>query len=262
MDIMFGQYANIDTRLHKLHPITKLFGLIVGIVVTFLFTNFYMYVVQFVLLCIFLLWARVPLQIIGRSLWNIRFLFVFLFLFNIFFIRDGEPIWQWGILGIYPNALLVTLNLLMRVLLLTTYSVVFTLSTNPLDLSTALSSMFSFMGNGAHIFGMIIAIALRFIPTLQSEAQKIMKAQTSRGAQFTTGSLVRRAKDVVTLLVPLLVIAFSRADTLAVAMELRGYDPNETRTQFRALVWQRVDTIACVCIVCYLAIAIGLKTVL
>jgi len=262
MDIMFGQYANIDTFLHKLHPVTKLLGLVVLIVVTFIYTSFYIYLGQFLLLCLLLVWARVPWQIVFRSLWRLRYLFLFLFIFNIIFIRDGVPLWQWGFIGIYPKALILTLTLVMRVLLLTTYSVVFTLTTNPLDLSTAFSDVFGFLGNGAHIFGMILTIALRFIPTLQSEAQKIIKAQTSRGAQFSSGSIVRRAKDIVSLLVPLLVIAFSRADTLAVAMELRGYNPNESRTQFRVLQWQQLDTLICLLIGTYFIGAIGLKVML
>jgi len=259
MDIMFGQYANINTALHKLHPVTKLFGLIIFIIVTFLYSDFYAYVVQLFLLVFLLLWTKVPLQIIARSLWNIRYLFLFLFIFNILFIRDGTPLWQWGVIGIYPKALLLSVNLLLRVALLTTYSVVFTLTTNPLDLSTAISNLFFFLGNSAHIFGMILAIALRFMPTLQSEANKIMKAQRSRGARFVSGTILQRAKDVVTLLVPLLVIAFSRADTLAVAMELRGYNPNEARTQFRTLHWQKQDTIVCLFLCIYVFVAIIVK---
>jgi energy-coupling factor transport system permease protein len=256
MDIMFGQYANIKTTLHKLHPVTKLFGLIIFIIVTFLYSDLFAYVVQLMLLVLLLFWTKVPLRVVGRSLWNIRYLFVFLFIFNLLFIRDGTPLWQWGFIGIYPRALLLSVNLLLRVVLLTTYSVVFTLTTNPLDLSTAISNLFAFLGNGAHIFGMILAIALRFMPTLQSEANKIMKAQRSRGARFVSGTLLQRAKDVVTLLVPLLVIAFTRADTLAVAMELRGYDPNEARSQFRTLRWRRQDTFVCLLLCIYLIVAI------
>jgi len=256
---MFGQYANIDTFLHKLHPLTKLLGLIVFIVTTFLYANFYVYLAQFIVLCVLLALCRVPVQIILRNLWNIRYLLLLLFIFNVVFIRDGTPLWQWGIFGLYPDAIALTVNLVMRVLLLTTYTLAFTLTTNPLDLATALTDLFSFMGNGAYIFGMILAIALRFIPTLQSEAQKIMKAQTSRGAHFSEGTILQRARDLITLLIPLLVISFSRADTLAIAMELRGYNPNEPRTQFRQLTWKRIDTVVCTFLILYLFIVIAFK---
>lgn len=259
MNIMFGQYLNVDTFLHKLHPLTKLFGLVVFIMVTFLANSFYLYLFQFALLCIILLLTKMPFKILGWSLWNVRYLFLFLFLFNLLFIRAGEPLWYWGVFAVYPQSLLLTINLVLRLLLLTSYAMLFTFTTKPLDLSIALEERFAFLGNNAHILGMILAIALRFIPTLQEEATKIMKAQMARGATFTQGSLFHRAKHLVSLLVPLFIISFGRAETLAVAMELRGYNPNKPRTKFRTLQWALRDTYVMFGICVYGIAVISLK---
>jgi len=243
MNAVLGQYADLDTFFHKLHPLSKLLAMLILIVVTLVYANIYFYLIQFVALCLILLIAKLPLKIIFRSLWSVRYLFLFLFFFNVLFLRDGEAIWQWGWLAIYPKTLVVTINLVMRLLLLTSYATILTLTTKPLDLTNALEDKLSFLGNNAHILGMILAIALRFIPTLQGEAYKIMKAQTSRGASFSQGNIFKRAKHIISLLIPLFIISFSRADTLAIAMELRGYDPNQPRTKLYNVVWQKKDTI-------------------
>lgn len=261
MNAVLGQYAELDTFFHKLHPLTKLMGLFVLILITLLYSNIYFYLAQIALLCLVLLLAKLPLKIIAKGLWSVRHLFIFLFIFNVIFLRDGEPIWQWGIFALYPKTLLVTVNLIMRLLLLTSYATILTLSTKPLDLTTAIEEKLSFLGDFAHVLGMILSLALRFIPTLQDEAYKIMKAQTSRGADFAGGSIMKRAKHIISLLIPLFVISFNRADTLAVAMELRGYDPNEKRTKFRNLSWQRVDAIISIIMVGYAVFAIAMKII-
>ena len=261
MNATFGQYVDYDSFFHKLHPLTKLYSLFMLITVTLLYANIYFYVGQLIMLCLLLVLGKLPLRIIGKSLWSIRFLFIFLFVFNVIFIREGTPIWQWGILAVYPKTFLVTGNLVLRLLLLTSYATILTMTTKPLDLTNALEKELSFFGNGAHILAMILSIALRFIPTLQGEAYKIMKAQSSRGASFTDGNIFKRMHHLVTLLIPLFVISFSRADTLAVAMELRGYDPNAPRSKYRILTWKRVDTIVLSCVAIYTVLAIIMKCI-
>lgn len=260
MNSVIGQYVDLDTFVHRLHPMTKLLSLICLIAVTLMFSDFYIYLVQFILLLGFLKLAKLPLRIIARSLWGVRFLFLFIFIFNVIFIQEGALLWQWSFIKVYSQTLTLSVNLVSRLLLLTSYAMILTLSTKPLDLTYALEQKLQRFGSIAHILAMILAIALRFIPTLQEEAHKIIKAQKARGASFEEGSIIQRAKHLVSLLIPLFIISFNRAEVLAVAMELRGYDPNEKRTQYHVLLWQQRDRIVSLCIVTYalLVISIGI----
>ena len=259
MSSVLGQYLDIDTPLHRLHPITKMAGLLIMMTVTLLFSTPTLYLVQLGILLGILLITRMPLSILVKSLWSVRFIFFFIFIFNMLFVRAGTPIWQFSIFAIYPQTLVLSFNLVMRLLLLTSYATLLTLTTKPLDLTYAIESLLKPFGNIGHIIGMILSIALRFIPTLQEEAYKIMKAQQSRGANFSSGSLVKRAKHLVSLLIPLFVISFNRAETLAIAMELRGYDPDGVRTRYHVLNWSKYDVLAAIFLIIYIVLAIGGK---
>ncbi|GBU10924.1 energy-coupling factor transporter transmembrane protein EcfT [Erysipelotrichaceae bacterium] len=259
MHAVIGQYLDLDTFLHRLHPMTKFFGLICVMLVTLLFSDLYIYMIQGVLLVLLLLFVKMPLIIIVKSLWSVKYIFIFIFIFNILFLRIGTPIWQLGWLAIYPETFVKTLQLVFRLLLLTTYAQLLTLTTKPLDLTYAIEKELSPLGNIAHIIGMILAIALRFIPTLQDEASKILRAQQSRGARFDSGPLIKRATHLISLLIPLFLISFNRAETLAIAMELRGYDPDGVRTHFTELKKEQRDKIVVFILICYVLLAVIYK---
>jgi ABC-type cobalt transport system, permease component CbiQ and related transporters len=259
MNVVIGQYADIDTFLHKLHPMTKLLGVFILISITLLFASLPLYLLQIAILVVFLLLVRLPLTIMLKSLWSAKFLFIFIFIFNMIFVREGTPIWQWGILAVYPRTIIITVQLVLRLLLLTSYATILTLTTKPLDLTYAIEDRLGFLGIYAHIFGMILSIALRFIPTLQEETDKIMKAQKSRGATFDEGKLFKRIQHIVALLIPLFIVAFNRAEVLSTAMEIRGYNPEATRTRYHVLEWQQKDNIICLFLCCYLIGAILIK---
>ena len=261
MNAVLGQYVDLDTFLHRLHPMTKIIALVCFMLVTLLFSNLTLYLVQLAALILLLLVTKMPVSILGKSLWSVRFIFIFISIFNLLFLRDGVAIWQWGFLAIYPGTFIITINLVLRLLLLTSFAALLTLTTKPLDLTYAIEQNLRPLENFAHIIGMILAIALRFIPTLQEEAQKIMKAQQSRGARFDSGNIFSRAKHLVSLLIPLFLISFNRAEVLAMAMELRGYDPDGQRTSFRTLVWQKQDMIVITCMILYTLSAIGFKII-
>lgn len=262
MNTVLGRYLNIDTFLHRLHPTAKLIALFVLMTITLMFQSITAYLIQIAVLILILIASRMPLSVLWKSLWSIRYLFLFILIFNVLFIRMGTPIFEWGFIKVYSETLTFSIGLVLRLLLLTSYASLLMLTTKPLDLTYAIELMLSRFGNIGHIVGMILSIALRFIPTLQEEAYKIMKAQQSRGANFSSGSLLKRSKHFVSLLIPLFVISFSRAETLAIAMELRGYDPDGTRTRYHILHWENKDTLVTVLVVAGLIGTILLKMLL
>ncbi|MGL5042639.1 MAG: energy-coupling factor transporter transmembrane component T family protein [Culicoidibacterales bacterium] len=259
MQAIIGQYVDIDTYLHRLHPLTKMIMLIILMMGTLLYTSLFFYIGQLLMLIVLLLVTGLPLKILGKSLWGVRFIFIFIFIFNLIFVRSGEPLLQWSIFAIYPETITITINLVLRLLLLTSFATLLTLTTKPLDLTYALEKALHPLGNLAHILGMILSIALRFIPTLQQEAHKILKAQQSRGATFDSGNIFTRAKHLVSLLIPLFLISFNRAEILAYAMELRGYDPEAVRTRYQILLWSKQDTITTITATIYMLTIITTK---
>lgn len=259
MGTVLGQYLDINTPLHRMNPITKMIGLVIMMTVALMFNTITAYLIQISVLIFILIITRMPLSILGKSLWSVRFIFIFIFIFNMLFLRQGTPIWQFGFLALYPETLIITSNLVLRLLLLTSYATLLTLTTKPLDLTYAIEQMLKPFGNLGHVVGMILSIALRFIPTLQEEAYKIMSAQQSRGATFNSGGIMARSRHLVSLLIPLFIISFARAETLAVAMELRGYNPDGVRTHYHVLTWNKIDVTAFIFLGIYLAVALAMK---
>jgi energy-coupling factor transport system permease protein len=176
----------------------------------------------------------------------IKYLLIFMTVINIFVIKTGEPVISIGFVTIYFDALIHTLFLVVRLVLLILYSSLLTLTTTPMELTDGIESLlkpFEKIKVPAHEIAMMISIALRFIPTLIEETDKIMKAQTSRGVEFSEGKLKDKVMAIVSLLIPLFVSAFKRADELANAMEARGYRGGEGRTKFRELKWGLNETL-------------------
>ncbi|MDX9872054.1 MAG: energy-coupling factor transporter transmembrane component T [Clostridia bacterium] len=252
-DITIGQYVPGESSIHKMDPRTKIIAVVIYMVGLFLANNFdgYVLVTFFTFGVMFL--SRIPLLMLlkgVRPLWII----VVLTLGIHFFMTEGAPIWQWGILKITAEGLKMGIFMALRLVYLVLITSLLTLTTTPILLTDGIESVLKrLFVPVAHELAMMMTIALRFIPTLIEETEKIMKAQQARGADFESGGLMTRARSLIPLLVPLFLSSFRRADELAMAMEARCYRGGENRTRMKALKMQSRDLIAFLMIILFAA---------
>ncbi len=237
-NITLGQYYPMDSAVHKLDPRVKILLLIAFVVSIFLATHLIAYipVALYILLAAWL--SKLPIKLLLKGLKPLRFLLIFTFLLNLFFQSGQTPLLDLGFAVITKEALISSIHFSLRLILLVTGSSLLTLTTTPVSMTDGMERLLSplrVIHFPAHEMAMMMTIALRFIPTLLEEADKIMKAQSARGASFDTGNLIARAKAMVPLLVPLFVSAFRSAGDLAMAMEARCYHGGEGRTRLRVL---------------------------
>ena len=258
-NITMGQYYPVDSRVHRLDPRIKLILTIVFIVIVFLAKTFagYAVILAFVYLVSHL--ANVPFRMLLRGLKPLRLIIILTFLLNLFF-TTGETTWlSFWIIRITKEGFLQAAFYSLRLVFLVIGTSLLTLTTSPVSLSDAIELLLSPLKKirfPAHELAMMMTIALRFIPTLLEETDKIMKAQMARGADFESGNLLSRAKAMVPLLVPLFVSAFRRAGDLAMAMESRCYHGGEGRTRLRVLKISKHDWYACGAMAALLALII------
>jgi energy-coupling factor transport system permease protein len=257
-DITLGQYYPEYSLIHKLDPRFKIVATLVYIVSLFLVGDFIGY--AFVALCqgAIIALSRVPLRFILRGLRPIMIIIIFTFVLNMF-MTGGETLVKLGPLSVTREGLYNAAFMALRLIFLIIGSSLLTLTTKPIKLTDGIESLlkpFKPLGLPAHELAMMMTIALRFIPTLLEETDKIMKAQMARGADFETGSLIRRAKALIPLLVPLFVGAFRIAQDLAMAMEARCYRGGDGRTKLNALKFRRRDILAALIVLLYLALMI------
>jgi energy-coupling factor transport system permease protein len=264
-NITMGQYYPVDSKVHRLDPRIKLILTIVFIVAVFLAKTFVGYVILFLFVYGVSRLANVPFKMLLRGLKPLRLILILTFLLNLFF-TTGETVWvEFWIIKITKEGFLQALFYSLRLAFLVVGTSLLTLTTSPVALSDGIEMLLSPLKKihfPAHELAMMMTIALRFIPTLLEETDKIMKAQMARGADFESGNLVSRAKAMVPLLVPLFVSAFRRAGDLAMAMESRCYHGGEGRTRLRVLKLTRNDGIACLVMLLLLALIILEKTLL
>jgi energy-coupling factor transport system permease protein len=234
--------------LHRLDPRTKIiitFFLVIGL---FFIDSFWGYGAAALYIGLAVLLSQIPARFLFRGLRPVLAIIILTFILNSF-MTEGEPIWQWGFLVLTKDGLVRGGMLAVRLILLIVGTSILTLTTSPISLTDGLESLLKpgkKIGVPAHELAMMMTIALRFIPTLLEEAEKIMKAQMARGADFESGNLIQRAKSLLPLLVPLFVSAFRRADELAVAMEARCYRGGEGRTKLNLLMFKMADYLALV----------------
>ena len=242
-----GQYFPGNSPVHRMDPRAKI-GLTVALIAAiFLAQGFVAYAVYLLFIVLCAKAAEVDMKFIVRGIKPILFIVLFTFVLNVLFQKEGTVLWRWAFITITREGLRKAVFMAFRLVLLVMASQLLTLTTSPIALTDGLESIMkplSRVGFPAHELAMIMAIALRFIPTLMEETDKIMKAQKARGADFETGKLIDRAKALLPLLVPLFVSAFRRADELAIAMESRCYHGDEGRTRMKQLRWQTRDTLA------------------
>ena len=245
-NIMIGQYFPGDSFLHRMDARVKILLLLILLIEVFVFTSAPVYLLMTGITFLLIMTSKVPVRMVLRSLKPLWWIILFTFVLHLFSHpgREIYRIWQFVVTqeGVEQGALISV-----RLMLLIILSTLLTFTTSPLKLTDALESLlspFKRLGLPAHELAMMMTIALRFIPTLISETDKIMKAQQSRGADFVTGSIMSRLKNMVPILVPLFLSAFRRADDLALAMEARCYRGGEGRTRMKEMKLGRLDYVA------------------
>ncbi|WP_026493627.1 MULTISPECIES: energy-coupling factor transporter transmembrane component T family protein [unclassified Butyrivibrio] len=259
-DITLGQYYQTDSTLHRLDPRVKIVATLVYIVSLFVVDNFIGYIIAAAFLATAIVLSKVPVKFIFKGMRAIYMLLVITMVFNLF-LTPGEPLVSFWKLKITKEGLKIAIMMGVRLVFLITGSSLMTLTTTPNQLTDGLESLMKPLKKlhvPVHEISMMMSIALRFIPILMEETDKIMKAQMARGADFESGSLVQRAKSLIPLLVPLFISAFRRANDLAMAMEARCYRGGEGRTKMKPLIYHGTDFAAYLVILLYLCLMIAI----
>ena len=257
-DITLGQYYRADSLLHRLDPRVKLVATFMFIISLFIAKNFIGYILAAMFLISGIALSKVPPKFIFRGMKTIFFLLLITMIFNLFLTPGKELVSFWKITITYEGIGMAVM-MAIRLIFLITGSSLMTLTTTPNNLTDGLERLLrplKVFRVPVHEISMMMSIALRFIPILMEETDKIMKAQMARGADFESGSIINRAKSLVPLLVPLFISAFRRANDLAMAMEARCYRGGDGRTKMKPLIYQKRDRIAYLVIVLYLVLII------
>lgn len=257
-DITIGQYYQTDSVIHRLDPRVKLGGTLLYIITLFLIGNIWGYFLATLVLATVIKLSRVPFGFMIRGMRAIAFLLVITVVFNMF-LTPGKPIFSFWIITLTWEGLRTAVFMGWRLCLLLIGSSLMTLTTTPNHLTDGLEKSLkplNKIGVPVHEIAMMMSIALRFIPILLEETDKIMKAQIARGADFESGNLIQKAKAMVPLLVPLFISAFRRANDLAMAMESRCYRGGEGRTKMKPLIYKKADKIGYACVLVAMAVMI------
>ena len=257
-DLTLGQYYHAESVIHKLDPRVKLGGTLLFIVSLFFFENYLGYVIAALFLALVIKLSTVPFKFMVRGMRSILMLLLITVVFNLF-LTPGTPLVSLWKLTITAEGLDLAVTMAIRLVLLIIGSSIMTLTTTPNNLTDGMEKMMRplrVFKVPVHEVAMMMSIALRFIPILLEETDKIMKAQIARGADFESGNLINRAKAMVPLLVPLFISAFRRANDLAMAMEARCYRGGDGRTKMKPLVYQKRDYLAYGCVTAYLVVGI------
>lgn len=260
-EITLGQYYPSNSILHHLDPRVKLVGTLVYIVTLFLVRGLIGWIVATVVLGILIGLSKVPFKYILKSMKPILFILIITVIFNLL-LTPGTNVWSFGVLHITKEGINVAVKMALRLSYLVMGSSIMTLTTTPNSLTDAMESLFGFLKYikvPVHEISMMMSIALRFIPILMEETDKIKKAQMARGADFESGNFIQRMKAMIPLLVPLFVSAFRRANDLAMAMEARCYHGGDHRTRMKPLRYAKRDGIAYALLGCYLAAVIVIR---
>ncbi len=260
-DITLGQFVAGNSVIHRLDPRTKIGMMILYIVMTFLVKDIWFMSIPFLYLVLELILSGISLRYILNSLKPIRFLLILMFLLNLFFTK-GEHVWlDLGFWQLTGEAVLQSCFLAVRIILLVAGASMLTLTTSPIALTDGIERLFAplkIFHFPAHELAMMMTIALRFVPTLMDESEKIRNAQMSRGADFESGNIFKRVKSMIPILIPLFVSSFRKADELAIAMESRCYHGGEGRTRMHQLKFRLADLLAILITFAFVAVLIVL----
>ena len=257
-DITIGQHFPGNSVLHRCDPRLKIVATIAYIVVLFVASNPLGIALALALLAALYRMAKIPLRLILKSLKPIVPIILFTAVLNLFFLTgEGEPLFHWWVFTVYAEGVRYAVLMALRVIALIAGTSLLTYTTSPIVLTDAIESLLRPLGKmhfPVHELAMMMTIALRFIPTLIDETEKIMNAQKARGAMLDTGKFTDRVKAMIPILIPLFISAFRRADELALAMECRCYHGGEGRTRLKVLKFTRED-LACAVV---LTVVLGL----
>ena len=246
-DITLGQFVTGDTCIHRLDPRTKILLMIAYIVLIFLIKDLVLFVVPLIFIITVLGLAQIGMSYLFSSLRPVRWLLIFMFILNLLMTKGETVYFSWWIFSVSRESVFQAVFITLRLVFLVTGTSLMTLTTSPIALTDGLEKLMSplkVIRFPAHELAMMMTIALRFIPTLMEEADKIKKAQMARGADFESGNLIARAKSMIPILVPLFVSSFRRADELAMAMESRCYHGGDGRTRMHKLSFHWGDLAA------------------
>ena len=260
-DITIGQHYPSNSLIHKLDARVKLIATLIFMISLFIIDKFWPYAIVFLALMATIKLSKIPFKYIMNGIKPLKWIIIFTFVINIFFL-PGDPIVSFGFIKITDQGVRQAVFMALRLILLVLGTSMLTLTTSPMDLTDGIERLlnpFNKIGLPVHELAMMMTIALRFIPTLLDETDKIMKAQMSRGADFESKNLISRAKNLVPLLVPLFVSAFRRAEELSMAMEARCYRGGYNRTKMRQSIKTKKDYIAVCILVVYLVIIIATR---
>lgn len=239
-----GRYIPLDSVVHRMDPRAKICAMLLMLVAIFLPTGWYGYGFVFIIACSMILLSKLNFGFIWRSMKPMMFMMFFLLIINCLVVKTGVLLFHFWGLSVYLDAVLQTLYIVVRLLLMVMITTCLTATTKPLDMTLGIEDLlkpFQRFHVPAHEIAMLISIALRFIPDLIEETQRIMKAQASRGVDLKEGKFMERIMAILSLIVPLFVSALQRAEDLANAMEARGYAPGEMRTRYKVLKMELRD---------------------
>lgn len=258
-DITLGQYYPEQSVIHRLDARTKILGTLLYIIEIFLVNSFAGFGLVILALGILIGISKVPVRFIFKGLKAVVFIILLTFVLNLFMF-DGTVLWHWKFLTITYEGLYRSCFMALRLILLIIGTSMLTLTTKPMELTDGLEKLlkpFNRFGLPSHEIALMMSIALRFIPTLLEETDKIMKAQQARGADFESGNLIQRVKNMIPILIPLFVGSFRIAQDLALAMEARCYHGGVGRTRMKEIVFSRRDGVAGVLLAVFLGIVIA-----
>ncbi|MCR5082610.1 MAG: energy-coupling factor transporter transmembrane protein EcfT [Parasporobacterium sp.] len=260
-DMTLGQYYPTKSKVHKTDPRVKLLATLLFVVGLFLVNSFLSYIFSIAIIGITIGMSKVPFSYMIKGMKFILVLLIISAVFNIIFTNGEHMYFEYGIIKISAEGLKWALFIVIRLMLIVLGCSIVTYTTTPNDLTAGLEKGLSWMRKikvPVHEIAMMMSIALRFIPILVEEADKIMKAQSARGADFDSGNIIAKAKNMIPVIVPLFISAFRRASELATAMESRCYRGGEGRTKFKPLVYKLSDKLSYAFLALYFVIIIGL----
>ncbi len=246
MNIIIGRYIPGNSPLHKMDPRAKLLLIFFFVFIVFIANSVLTYALLGIYTFTIVILTKVPLRYILSGLKPILWVIIFTFILHIFLTKEGDLLVDFGWLKVYEGGVKQGIFIALRLLYLIIMTTILTLTSTPIEITDGMESLlapFKKIGLPTHELALMMSISLRFIPTLMQETEKIMKAQASRGVEFTSGPIKDRMKAVVPLLIPLFISSFKRAEELAIAMEARGYRGGEGRTKLRLLQWRGLDTL-------------------
>ncbi|WHY92126.1 energy-coupling factor transporter transmembrane protein EcfT [Neobacillus cucumis] len=261
--MIFGRFVPADSAVHRMDPRSKLIIIFLFVCIIFLANNWITYALIGIYTFFMIGLSKIPVRFLYTGLKPIIWLVLFTFVMQLLFTKEGNLLFHVGPVKVYDEGLRMGIFISLRFFLLILMTSLLTLTTTPIEITDGLETLLHPLKKvrfPVHEMALMMSIALRFIPTLMQETDKIMKAQIARGVEFSSGPIKERMKAVIPLLIPLFVSSFKRAEELAVAMEARGYRGGEGRTKYRQLSWNNRDSIQIVILVILCILLILLRS--